>query len=319
MNGFDMMRAINDLDIRYLKEAENPRPARRVSVHALNLVASIVLAFAIILPIGAYAAGFLHPESVDFYLEGAEANQEIVRNIEMENQDLKLTLDAQLSDGHNVLQIFTYEAKTNHGEELLEPPVLGAQMLIQYVEGSESPYYDSQDMTLPCFRGTSSGMLSLSTDPEDAHRFVRYIPCAGIDLAKPLRIDYYVNTEDPFGYAVSERNDAGRYIFRIAPELENELEGFSFETDFQPNVPVAAFRSAAGDELLMSAFELWSDSVVMDVANTVLIQEDGARISLKKENSVGPVKGYEINPSRYLHPEEYSGVEVGGILFTKTD
>ncbi len=88
-------------------------------------------------------------------------------------------------------------------------------------------------------------------------------------------------------------------------------------TDFAPNVPVAAFLSETGEEIHMSAFELWSDSVWMDVMETVLVREDGERISLKKENNVGNNKGYEINPGRYLHPEEYSGVEVNGKLFQK--
>lgn len=318
MNGMDMMRVMNDLDVQYLKEAERPRPTRRISVRAVNVAASIVLAFAIVLPIAAYATGFLHPENVDFYLEGVEANDQIVKNIEMENQDLKLTLDAQLCDGHNVLLIYTYEAKTAHGEELWEFPILGEHLLIQYEEGSESPYYDSQaESPLPRFAGMQSGCLSLGTDPADVHRFIQYIPCKGIDLTRSLRIDYYVNSEDPFGFATSELNPNGKYTFQIAPWLENELDGFSYVTDFAPNVPVAVFSNADGDKIHMSAFELWSDTVYMTTEATVLIREDGERVSLERENSVGPINGYEINPNLYLHPEEYAAVEFNGVLFER--
>lgn len=330
MNEHDIMRALNDVDDDLISRYTEFTPKKGIKVKRIVQVsAAVAAAAALAIPAGVYAYNtFLHKENVEFYLSGSdrlEGQGGYIVNHVMENEHLRMTIDTQLSDGHNVIMIETREAKDETGENFLKNVVFG-RTLVTYADNTPGPYKHSDQLGDMPYIGNTRGFSSFPEDSNMGEHAVILYRCDGIDLDKDLKILYYANPElsaqDYFWkdipemqqYAAKEEYDA----------IENWLEGFEYVTNFSPNVDCVTLHSENGTELYMSEFELFTDD------EKLLLSEDGhieidklyfiTNNGEKKRRSNLDIVSYGFDYiffGEIIDLNDYAGVELYGVEYLK--
>ena len=313
MNGYDMLKAMNGLDEVFVKEAgQVSRPSGKwFDKRALKSAAIILLCLGLLIPSGVYAyQKFFNRETVSYYLGGADAvasHTHAVQEIVLENEDLRMSIDTILSDGHSALLIKTVTYKT----DLLRMELTTVPALIQYARGSEKedPFLFGEE--LPQY--THAESTSSYEDTTGAHD-AKVLSLLNLHKRKispdePLSVSYYYDTE----MAHLERSgdlaemvrlfkqkttavpaaDEGRYLLEFTGDSGNLLQGFEFKADVSPNVEVLCLKSAEGKILYLSDFEIFVNegSLLKDETersyekplykNFRFITKSGQRIGLK--------------------------------------
>ena len=213
-------------------------------------VISLIIAAAVLLPVGAYAAGrFFHKDNVEWYLKGSERieqNESAVKNYVMENEDFRITIDSQLSDGHNVMQIVTLEGKNSNAEnELAYSSGMLFTAKAEYSDGSDGPHFNNTE-NMFYSDGYAFGKHASSGDAK-----VVVYSCKDIDIKKDLKLTYYRAYGDIEGVEITSDREA-EWGFE-------KVEGFEYTTNFAPNVKTAKLKNADGKEIFMSEFEIYTN------------------------------------------------------------
>ncbi len=318
MNEIDMVQAINGIDEKFLSESEQFKSPKliRIGYKAAIIAATILIA----VPVCAFTiAAFLHRDNVEHYIAGADLIEQqcpdAVINQVTENDDFCVTLDALLSDGHNVMIIYTAEAISKTGREHFNRLRYWPQGYLSYADGSKGPVH------------TIFGSYSYEDLNEvREHNSIRsssIIECKGIDLEKEIHVDLYMN--DIYSFAAD-------YFYGMDPELSgiihegdqeitNYYDGIGFTASFAPNVTCNTLYSSDGRQIYMSSFELYADdpSVIPDLVSVTLIKDTGERIILDKRDgsrhaSISDDRSYLIF-GEFIDPDEYTGVKVNGIEY----
>lgn len=333
MKGNDLMKAMNGIDEKYLSESEKAVTGeRRIKFSALKIAVSIAAAAAIAVPVGAYAYNtFIHRENVEQYVANTELieqqSPEAVKNIVMENDDYRITVDTALSDGNIVMMVLTHEAKTEKGVEINSHVGGCPGACITYADGSEGPFEQNGAEGVPMV-STLGGYATF--DSEESFSFektVSLFSCKDIDLDKEVKVEFYSG----------ERGWSGslEYFYnRNKPGHEdnvNELDGLEFTTSFAPNVKCVPLYSADGREISMSSFDIYSDdpelirSLYEDENSDPMdkfyfITNDGERKPAENKNqwylSTGSDSSFAIF-GEFIDPDEYKGVEIDGVEYTR--
>jgi hypothetical protein len=292
------------------------KPKKRIK----RRIISFIIAAAVLLPVGAYAAGRLfHKENVEWYLKGSERieqNESAVKNYVMENKDFKITIDSQLSDGHNVMMIRTNEAKNSKAKEMLKNEMGLSGVLYtkaQYADGSDGPNVNNTQAGAMCTGGYAFGEHASSGDAE-----VVILSCKGIDLKKDIKLTYCQAKGDVEGVEIGDEDNYEE------PYLE-ELEGFEFTTNFSPNVKSVELKSADGKKLVLSEFEIYSpdgmrigDNIEFrEVSKHVsFIKSNGEKYQISEDNKTDANYDYIIF-GEIIDPDEFKGVEINGVQYLK--
>ena len=292
------------------------KPKKRIK----RRIISFIIAAAVLLPVGAYAAGRLfHKENVEWYLKGSERieqNESAVKNYVMENKDFKMTIDSQLSDGHNVMMIRTNEAKNSTAKEMLKNEMGLSGVLYtkaQYADGSDGPNVNNTQAGDMCTGGYAFGEHASSGDAE-----VVLISCKGIDLKKDIKLTYCQAKGDVEGVEIGDEDNYEE------PYLE-ELEGFEFTTNFSPNVKSVELKSADGKKLVLSEFEIYSpdgmrigDNIEFrEVSKHVsFIKSNGEKYQISEDNKTDANYDYIIF-GEIINVDDFKGVEINGVEYLK--
>lgn len=252
---------------------------------------TFLVAAAILLPTGAYAAGrFFHKDNVDWYMKGSERieqNENAVKNYVMENENFKVTIDAQLCDGHNLITIETRDAKNSDAQRMLhENPIFNID--VEYADGSGK---------LDLFQNG----YAIGSHAKDGDATVNVFPCEEIDANKDIKMTYS----------------------RFAGEDSIPLEGFEFTTNTTPNVKSIELKSADGKKMILSEFEVYSpDNKQLYEVDTdayddfAFIKNNGEKVSIDPANNVNGFGEYLIF-GEIIDPDDYKGVEIGGVEYLK--
>ena len=292
------------------------KPKKRIK----RRIISFIIAAAVLLPVGAYAAGRLfHKENVEWYLKGSERieqNESAVKNYVMENKDFKMTIDSQLSDGHNVMMIRTNEAKNSTAKEMLKNEMGMSNVLYtkaHYADGSDGPNVNNTQAGAMCTGGYAFGEHASSGDAE-----VVLISCKGIDLKKDIKLTYCQAKGDVEGVEIGDEDNYEE------PYLE-ELEGFEFTTNFSPNVKSVELKSADGKKLVLSEFEIYSpdgmrigDNIEFrEVSKHVsFIKSNGEKYQISEDNKTDANYDYIIF-GEIINVDDFKGVEINGVEYLK--
>ena len=331
--GEELSQSVQDniiSDVTRKVEAEmndtQTKPKKRIK----RRIITIIIAAALLLPVGAYAAGRLfHKQNVEFYIKGSERieqNESAVKNYVMENEDFKITIDSQLSDGHNVMQIVTQEGKTSKARDELE---YYSGMLFtakaNYADGSDGPHFNNEhDMFYA--GGYSNGEHVKKGDSQ-----VVIYSCKGIDIKKDLKLTYCRAYGDFEG--VEYTSDQALNDEDIDCGYE-ELDGFEYTTNFAPNVKSVELKSKDGKKLILSEFEIYSPDdehfgenvgtekingvpTHVDVSQRVsLIKTNGEKYKISEDNKTEALDDHIIF-GEIIDPDDFKGVEINGVEYLK--
>lgn len=263
-------------------------------------VITFLVAAAILLPTGAYAAGRLfHKDNVEWYLKGSERieqNESAVKNYVMENEDFKITIDSQLSDGHNVMMIETREGKTRKSRNYLKD-AMDFPVKAKYADGTET---GAGNWGIEEADGYAMGEHA-----KQGTAMVHVYRCKGIDLKKDITITYY-------GYGKDD------YV---------KLEGFDYTTNFSPNVKSVELKSADGKKLVLSEFEIYSPDGRMigeELGNSTLavsecvsfIKTNGEKYEISEDNKTSALEEHIIF-GEIINVNDFKGVEINGVQYLR--
>ena len=306
------------------QEINDTKPKKRIK----RRIISFIIAAAVLLPVGAYAAGRLfHKENVEWYLKGSERieqNESAVKNYVMENKDFKITIDSQLSDGHNVMMIRTNEAKNSKAKEMLKNGMGMSNVLYtkaHYANGSDGPNVNNVQGAMRT-GGYAFGEHASSGDAE-----VVILSCRDIDLKKDIKLTYYQAEGDAEGVEIGDEEDYEEpYLVK--------LDGFEFTTSFSPNVKSIELKSKDGKKLVLSEFEIYSpddryfgENIGKEMTNGVpthaevservsLIKNNGEKYEISKDNKTQALDDYIIF-GEIINVDDFKGVEINGVEYLK--
>ena len=336
MNGNDILKAFNGADERYISEYENFEPTRKIRVNrTVKIGAAIAAAVALLtIPAGAYVYNqLMHKDNVEYYLAGSdriEQNPNAVKNYVMENADYKLTIDAQLSDGHNVMMVMTQEYKSIKGMKIMDINGAGPEDIVQYADGSEGPFVYTKQWGNTPMVNRGMGFASSPGHSFGFDKVVEIYSCEGIDLEKDIKISYFTDVDNYMG--------AQEYYWQQDPvlreyldddldfEITNDLDGFEFVTNFSPNVECVPLYSDEGVEIYLSEFEIYTeDERLSDIsfatcpADFFFIGHDGERvpIDIYKHNYHGRDNYFAFG--EIIDVNDYEGIELYGVQYLKTE
>lgn len=341
MNERDILKAMNGVDERYYSEYRSFKRKRKIKVsRTMKIGAAIAAAVAMLtIPAGAYVYNqLLHKDNVEYYLSGSdriEQNPSAVKNHVMENDDYRLTIDAQLSDGHNVMMIMTHESKSLRGMKIKASSPCLPESLIQYADGSAGPFthqYLQGDMDLPMVDHSRGGYASDTKNSigPGFDRSVGIFRCDGIDIEKDIKISFFADIDDHMGaqeYYWQQDPVLCEYLDgEIDFEITNELDGFEFVTNFSPNVECVPLYSDEGAEIYLSEFEIYTEDERLSAVNFAVcsaelyfISNDGEKIplDLRRQNFCG-YRDYFVF-GEIIDVNDYAGIELYGVKYLKTE
>ena len=298
--------AQNDIISRVTGKAEKEmtdtkiKPKKKIK----RKVITFLVAAAILLPTGAYAAGRLfHKDNVEVYLKGSERieqNESAVKNYVMENEDFRITVDSQLSDGHNVMMIETYEGKTRYGRNYIND-------MADF--GAKSEYADGTEIDLDYTWGIEpidSIHMRRGGHAKSGDAKVKVYSCNGLSIQNDIKMTYYAFAGE---------------------EGRTKLDGFEFTTNFKPNVKSAELKSADGKKLVLSEFEIYSpnnekigdqlgDFIYSVSQNVSLIKTNGEKYHFSPENKTSALEDHIIF-GEIIDPDDFKGVEINGVEYLK--
>lgn len=288
----------DDIISRVTRKVEEDMTQAKPKKKIKRRLITILAAAAILLPTGAYAASrFFHKENVDYYLKGSdriENNPTAVKNYVMENEDYKITIDSQLSDGHNVMMIETREGKTSKGRNYLKE-AMDFRVTAKYADGTETGagYWGIED----------ADGYAMGEHAKEGTAMVHVYKCKGIDTKKDITMSYSAYGEEEF----------------------ETLEGFEYTTSFAPNVKSVELKSADGKKLILSEFEIYSPDgkhigeqiEFGEVSKNVsFIKSNGEKYEISEENKTSALEDHIIF-GEIIDPDDYKGVEINGVEYLK--
>lgn len=348
MNGNDMMKALNGLDEGFVAEAAETRinaKRRGLSRRSVSIAVGIAAAVTFALPAGAYAyERFIHRENVEHYIAGAEIieqqSPDAVVNHVMENKNYRLTVDMQLSDGHNVIMVLTHDAKSIKGLRIKDWASPAPETYLTYADDTPGPFVHTDwagDVPMVWnFCGFSGYAYDDKNNPFGFDRTLSIFSCDNIDLGKDIKIEYFSDSKDKHSAQLYYwQRDYPELLERYAPDfdldtkIKNELDGIEFTTSFAPNVKCATLYSADGTEIYLSAFEVYSETgrlfaaegESIDTQSIFFITNDGKREALKDDKwKTGIHSGDDCDYviyGRFIDPDEYMGIEINGVEYMR--
>lgn len=268
------------------------KPKKKIKRRIITfLIAAAVLA----VPVGAAVSRMAHKENVEWYLKGSdriENNPTAVKNYVMQNEDFKITIDSQLSDGHNVMIIETREGKTSRGKQYLKE-AMDFRVTAKYADGTETGagYWGIED----------ADGYAMGEHAQEGTAMVHVYKCKGIDTKKDITMSYSAYGKEEY----------------------ETLEGFDYTTNFEPNVKSVELKSADGKKLILSEFEIYSPDEKWigeriehgEVSKHVsFIKSNGEKYKISEENKTSALEDHIIF-GEIINVDDFKGVEINGVQY----
>ena len=306
MNKKDLFLAMNDIDDRFITEAEGGMTKRK-RYAAKNVTKAVVsIAAAAVLTVSAGAAAYTlleNRQSVEHYLGESAADLvesgELVQNLVSSNEHIKFTLDTILNDGKFAEFIITYDCLDDEGKKLMEEIVMPDLEL----------YYADTDEIIA---GAISSQGYSADSASDNEAFVAVCDISLVDVSRPLTLKLY-----------SDELCLGEYVDGSSAEAkENELEGIEFSFNLEKNIESVAFESADGNQISLSPISLSGDVKIYDTSSVSFVNNDGKTINALAEDGLVRERGSEADFSyvvfnRAIDPTEYTNITINGVEYLK--
>lgn len=280
---------------------------KRIKRHNRRFV-GIVLAAAIALTgaIGAVAYyGFINKNSVEHFIDNAGTLEEkgFAVNQVIENEHIRITIDAVLSDGYNGYIIYTTEALDEVGKEKNRQ---------YYID--KNFYYHGCSENLR-FKQKEGG-ARFPIDENGSERSYEIYDLTDIDISKSFDIRFYALDMYP-----EESIKLDEYDLPV----DNLLDDMTTTVSFEKNCDIVSLTDPDGNNVLLSQFEVLSDDPSIDdtIAEQMkLIRSDGTKEDIDKDKMYfsmsGKINGYRhIIFGKFIELDDYKGVELNGIEYTK--
>ncbi len=326
MNGNDILRAMNELDERFIVSANSEQSvtlSRKPAKNIFRITVGIAAAAALVIPVGAYAYSQLtHREKVSIYYteDGVQKLEKngLASGRTVENGQIRLTVDTELCDGNFTQGVYTLTALTEDAKEHLETAM------------SKLVYADTGEEISPVGGGFEGWNGEARSDYELTSTFTYPIKNAYIDSNRPLRLEFYEFVE------TGETDDYGG---RVVVDDLTYYDGISFDLLTVPNVPCKTLCSADGTEMILSPYgvseqdESWAypqdgHEEEAFIHSFIIISTDGERTDIEdtvkdtenatREYSGTPGTGrFSYRFGTILDIENISGVEIDGVEYTE--
>lgn len=311
MNGNDIMKAMNRIDERYISEAETERKitVKRggLSKHAAKLAVGIAAAVALAIPAGAYAyKHFIHHDNVELYIKNADSleGRDLVLNAQTEDDELRFTVDTLLCDGKQAFGVLTAERIGAKAGEFLS--VRSYSATVVYADNGE---YITNDL--------GGSIFFDGTEKPGQIRQTISIDLGGVDIDRGIKLLFREKEsgDDLYGNGrLTGQRDKNDIPIRYNCELEISV---------QPNVGVAKLYDSEGNEITLSEFEVYSDTVLWEDTVSIfdtfkLIDKNGEKHSFDGAEECGLIDNYSyIEFNELIDVDDYIGVEIYGVEYLK--
>lgn len=239
----DMIRDIH----QRIDEYETEQRAKRAKVKKVFPALAAITAAVVCLPVGAYAYGLYHKESVQKYI-GVSGEQVLMESgysapQSFSNDKATLTIDTMLYDGHSALAVVTIEA---HDPAYTFPHDYAFDPEIVCDAEGNALEIDPEERTYEGKFLSGYGGICMWKDEDLPSNQCRY------EISFP-------NTEDWNGSTLYMRfamPDETDYVFASKEAGRELLDGMIVAFDFTQNCECRTLTAENGEQIMLSDFEL---------------------------------------------------------------
>ena len=320
-----------------MDEYETEQRAKRAKVRKVFPVLAAITAVVVCLPVGVYAYGLYHKDSVQKYL-GATGEQILMEYgysapQSFSNDKATLTIDTMLYDGHSALAVVTIEALDSaytfpHDYGFMPEIVCDANgiALKRDLKELEERTYDGKFLS-------GYGYMSMWKDedlPSNQCRYEIRFPNTEDWNGETLYMRFAMPDETDYYYASYASKAAGREL----------LDGMIVSFDFTQNCDCCTMTAGNGEQVWLSDFELIrpvpnnsetdNERAAMGAENNStykLIYNDGTEENLRAVTGFSgtDIREYLAHDAPYddetatiIHKvSEIAAIEIDGIRYTK--
>lgn len=308
MNGNDILRAMNELDERFVISANRERTIKHSSKKILQKFAvGIAAALALAIPAGAVYTQFEHKEVVREYFDDKTADyledKGLALNYVSENEHLRITVDTLLSDGNIGSILLTVDGLDSDGINYVE----NTPFFDMYITEKKDDISNSEKIFL---EGGGSISPDVCTDTQYSLQKELYV--CDIDIEK----EYVLTFED-------RKNDN---------DLFDEI---SFDISFRTNLETKMFEDKYGRHLWFSQIGYYTDEEeTTRLLRNWSVTPENMRIfrknSILHDNIELSAQIYDRSPENNKHKgcgwfnsiveiSEYNEVKMGDMLFREVE
>jgi hypothetical protein len=304
MNGNDILRAMNELDERFVISANRERTIKHSSKKILQKTAvGIAAALALAIPAGAVYTQFEHKAAVQEYFDDKTADyledKGLALNYVSENEHLRITVDTLLSDGNIGSILLTVDGLDSDGINYVE----NTPFFDMYITEKKEDVSNSEKIFLE-----GGGSISPDVCNGTQYSLQKELFVCDIDIEK----DFVLTFED-------RKKDGDLF------------DGISFDISFRPNLETKKFEDKYGRLLwfsqigyytneeettrMLSNWSVTSENMRIFRKNSIL--SDNIELSsqtydrrLERKKPMGCGWFFSI-----VEISEYNEVKIGDILF----
>ena len=328
MNGFDLFKAVNNADSKYLEQAESFTKIK-THCHAKAFRLSVgIAAAAALMTVTAGATiltRFANKDGVEKYLLEDSADileeQGLALNYTAENEHVRLTVDAMLFDGNLGEMIMTFQGLDEKGYQ----SAMVWQDLYLYLADAETGEYIAN----PYMNGEPIIFGSVGHNSDATTKYtntsVANMELWNIEKGKTYKLR--------FGLADQTLPDNERYERNEYGVLKNNvMESIEIETDFTPNVETKTLTNKDGGKVVLSQIGYFTEdkrltdlSSFKDEREPKLLKKDspfredfilGFR-SIEGEDMGVDIPKYSAFFNNIIDVNKYDGIEINGIKYTE--
>ena len=314
-----------------MDEYETEQRAKRAKVRKVFPVLAAITAVVVCLPVGVYAYGLYHKDSVQKYL-GATGEQILMEYgysapQSFTNDKATLTIDTMLYDGHSALAVVTIEA---HDSAYTFPHDYGFMPEIVCDANGIALKRDLKELEERTYDGkflSGYGYMSMWKDedlPSNQCRYEIRFPNTEDWNGETLYMRFAMPDETDYYYASYASKEAGREL----------LDGMIISFDFTQNCDCCTMTEENGEQVWLSDFELIRplpyqdyEAVGENKSTYKLIYNDGTEENLRAVTGFvnTDIREYLAHDAPYddetatiIHKvSEIAAIEIDGIRYTK--
>ena len=306
-----------------MDEYEKEQQAKRAKVRKVLPAIAAVTAVVVCLPVGAYAYGLYHKESVQKYI-GVSGEQILMESgysapQSFSNDKATITVDTMLYDGHSALAVVTIEAHDPaytfpHDDFYMPEIVCDAEGNIIQIDLDERTFEGKH------LSRTAKSMWRDEDLPSNQCRYEISFPNAEEWNGETLYMRFARSDEKDYIYW----NKAGREL----------LDGMRVSFDFTQNCDCDTLTAENGEQVILSDFELIRplpyqdyEAVGENKSTYKLIYNDGTEENLRAVTGFvsTDIREYLAHDAPYddetatiIHKvSEIAAIEIDGIRYTK--
>lgn len=328
MNGFDLFKAVNNADSKYLEQAESftkIKTHRHAKAFRLSVGIAAAAALMTVTAGATILTRFANKNGVDKYLAEESVNileeQGLALNYTAENEHIRLTVDAMLSDGNLGKMIMTLEGLDEKGLERVKN--FDPMPELYLADGVTGEYIANPNMG-GAANITGGGHVNYEARTDTTITCVAIMDTWSIEAGRPYKLRFGLC--DPT-LPEEQQRERGEYDVLT----NNLMEGITFDTDFTPNVESKVLKNEDGVTVYLSEIGLFTEDDKLaqfytskDRHETKLTPKDGVfgknvefdHLTVNTDPSLDKPKT-RMWFRDVIDVNEYDGVQINGVKYTE--